>query len=46
MALAMAAAPDVNVQFGSEVLHRFARVDIAMAVAIICRMLLRQIKDT
>ncbi|CAN5383577.1 pyruvate dehydrogenase complex dihydrolipoamide acetyltransferase [soil metagenome] len=34
MALAMAAVPDVNVQFGGEVLHRFARVDIAMAVAI------------
>ncbi|AMK26551.1 dihydrolipoamide acetyltransferase family protein (plasmid) [Sphingobium sp. SJ10-10] len=34
MALAMTAVPDVNVQFGGEVLHRFARVDIAMAVAI------------
>lgn len=34
MALAMAAVPDVNVQFGGEVVHRFARVDISMAVAI------------
>jgi pyruvate dehydrogenase E2 component (dihydrolipoamide acetyltransferase) len=34
MALAMAAVPDVNVQFGGEVLHRFTRVDISMAVAV------------
>jgi pyruvate dehydrogenase E2 component (dihydrolipoamide acetyltransferase) len=34
MAMAMAAVPDVNVQFGGDVLHRFARADIAMAVAV------------
>lgn len=34
MALAMIAVPDVNVQYGGEVLHRFSRVDIAMAVSI------------
>jgi pyruvate dehydrogenase E2 component (dihydrolipoamide acetyltransferase) len=30
----MAMVPDVNVQFGGEVLHRFSRQDISMAVAI------------
>ncbi len=34
MASAMAQVPDVNVQFGGDELHRFGRVDIAMAVAI------------
>ena len=34
MALAMTALPDVNVQFGGDVLHRFGRADIAMAVAV------------
>jgi pyruvate dehydrogenase E2 component (dihydrolipoamide acetyltransferase) len=34
MAIAMAQVPDVNVQFGGDELHRFGRVDIAMAVAI------------
>ena len=34
MALAMTAEPDVNVQFGGDVLHRFGRADIAMAVAV------------
>jgi pyruvate dehydrogenase E2 component (dihydrolipoamide acetyltransferase) len=34
LALAMTAVPDVNVQFGGDVLHRFARADISMAVAI------------
>ena len=45
MALAMAAAPDGNVQFGSEVLHRFARVDIAMAVAIEGGLITPMIRD-
>jgi pyruvate dehydrogenase E2 component (dihydrolipoamide acetyltransferase) len=34
LALALVAVPDANVQFGGDVLHRYARVDIAMAVAI------------
>lgn len=34
LAMALIAVPDANVQFGGDVLHRFARVDIAMAVAI------------
>lgn len=34
LAAALAAVPDANVQFGGEVLHRFARVDVSMAVAI------------
>lgn len=34
LALAMAAVPDVNVQFAGDVLHRFTRVDVSMAVAI------------
>ncbi|MHA6768859.1 dihydrolipoamide acetyltransferase family protein [Sphingobium ummariense] len=34
MATAMALVPDVNVQFGGDVLHRFSRQDIAMAVAV------------
>jgi pyruvate dehydrogenase E2 component (dihydrolipoamide acetyltransferase) len=34
MAMALIAVPDANVQFGGDVLHRYARVDIAMAVAI------------
>lgn len=34
MAIALIAVPDANVQFGGDVLHRYNRVDIAMAVAI------------
>jgi pyruvate dehydrogenase E2 component (dihydrolipoamide acetyltransferase) len=34
LAGALAAVPDANVQFGGDVLHRFARVDVSMAVAI------------
>jgi len=34
MATAMALVPDVNVQYGGDVLHRFSRQDIAMAVAV------------
>ncbi|MDR7154341.1 pyruvate dehydrogenase E2 component (dihydrolipoamide acetyltransferase) [Sphingobium xenophagum] len=34
MAKAMERVPDANVQFGGDELHRFKRVDIAMAVAI------------
>ncbi|NIJ37480.1 pyruvate dehydrogenase E2 component (dihydrolipoamide acetyltransferase) [Sphingopyxis panaciterrae] len=34
LALALHHVPDANVQFGGDVLHRFARADIAMAVAI------------
>ena len=34
LALALIEVPDANVQFGGEVLHRFARADISMAVAI------------
>jgi pyruvate dehydrogenase E2 component (dihydrolipoamide acetyltransferase) len=34
LAKALVAVPDANVQFGGDVLHRYARVDIAMAVAI------------
>lgn len=34
LAMALVAVPDANVQFGGDVLHRFSRVDIAMAVAI------------
>jgi len=34
LATALVAVPDANVQFGGDVLHRFGRVDIAMAVAI------------
>ncbi|MGE4430611.1 MAG: pyruvate dehydrogenase complex dihydrolipoamide acetyltransferase [Sphingobium sp.] len=34
MALALEQVPDANVQFGGDQLHRFGRVDIAMAVAI------------
>jgi pyruvate dehydrogenase E2 component (dihydrolipoamide acetyltransferase) len=34
MAKAMDDIPDVNVQFGGDVLYRFGRVDISMAVAI------------
>jgi len=34
LATALKAVPDANVQFGGEVLHRFDRVDISMAVAI------------
>jgi pyruvate dehydrogenase E2 component (dihydrolipoamide acetyltransferase) len=34
MALAMVDVPDANVQFGGDVLHRFGRVDVSMAVAI------------
>ena len=34
LALALARVPDANVQFGGDELYRFARADIAMAVAI------------
>lgn len=34
LAMALVAVPDANVQFGGDVLHRFSRVDISMAVAI------------
>ena len=34
LALALHEVPDANVQFGGDVLHRFARVDVSMAVAI------------
>jgi pyruvate dehydrogenase E2 component (dihydrolipoamide acetyltransferase) len=34
LAKALVAVPDSNVQFGGDVLHRYARVDIAMAVAV------------
>src|SRR3546814_20431096 len=34
-AMALVAVPDANVQDGVDVLHRFGRVDIAMAVAIV-----------
>jgi pyruvate dehydrogenase E2 component (dihydrolipoamide acetyltransferase) len=34
LALALVAVPDANVQFGGDVLHRFARVDVSIAVAI------------
>ncbi|AUW57822.1 pyruvate dehydrogenase complex dihydrolipoamide acetyltransferase [Sphingobium sp. SCG-1] len=34
MAQSLIAVPDANVQFGGDDLHRFGRVDIAMAVAI------------
>src|SRR3546814_6831514 len=34
MAMALCQVPDANVQFGGDVLHRFSRVDISMAVAI------------
>jgi pyruvate dehydrogenase E2 component (dihydrolipoamide acetyltransferase) len=34
LALALVAVPDANVQFGGDVLHRFGRVDVSMAVAI------------
>jgi pyruvate dehydrogenase E2 component (dihydrolipoamide acetyltransferase) len=34
LALALHEVPDANVQFGGEVLHRFGRVDVSMAVAI------------
>jgi len=33
MALALRQVPEANVQFGGDVLHRFGRADIAMAVA-------------
>ncbi len=34
VALALVAVPDANVQFGGDVLHRFTRVDVSMAVAV------------
>ena len=34
LALALGDVPDANVQFGGDVLHRFSRADISMAVAI------------
>jgi pyruvate dehydrogenase E2 component (dihydrolipoamide acetyltransferase) len=34
LAVALTRVPDANVQFGGAVLHKFARVDVAMAVAI------------
>ncbi len=45
LALAMIAVPDVNVQYGGDVLHRFNRVDIAMAVAIDGGLLTPVIRD-
>jgi pyruvate dehydrogenase E2 component (dihydrolipoamide acetyltransferase) len=34
LALALEEVPDANVQYGGDVLHRFSRVDVSMAVAI------------
>jgi len=34
LALALIEVPEANVQFGGDVLHRFGRVDVSMAVAI------------
>jgi pyruvate dehydrogenase E2 component (dihydrolipoamide acetyltransferase) len=34
LALALVTVPDAHVQFGGDVLHRFGRVDVSMAVAI------------
>jgi len=34
LAMALVRVPDANVQFGGDVLHRFGRADVAMAVAI------------
>jgi pyruvate dehydrogenase E2 component (dihydrolipoamide acetyltransferase) len=34
MALALAAVPEANVQFGGDVLHCFDKVDLSMAVAV------------
>ncbi|MBB6427850.1 2-oxo acid dehydrogenase subunit E2 [Sphingopyxis sp. JAI128] len=34
LAFALQEVPDANVQFGGEMLHRFGRVDVSMAVAI------------
>ncbi len=34
LALALIEVPEANVQFGGDVLHRFSRVDVSMAVAI------------
>lgn len=34
MALALVAVPEANVQYGGDVLHKFGRVDVSMAVAI------------
>lgn len=45
MAMALIEVPDANVQFGGEELHRFSRVDIAMAVAIDGGLITPIIKD-
>ena len=45
MGLALVEVPDANVQFGGEELHRFGRVDIAMAVAIPGGLVTPVIKD-
>lgn len=45
MALSLMRVPDANVQFGGEELHRFGRVDIAMAVAIDGGLVTPVIKD-
>ncbi|WP_417620577.1 pyruvate dehydrogenase complex dihydrolipoamide acetyltransferase [Parasphingorhabdus sp.] len=34
LAMALVEVPDANVQFGGDVLHRFSRADVSMAVAI------------
>jgi len=45
MAVALQQVPDANVQFGGDQLHRFGRVDIAMAVAIDGGLITPVIKD-
>jgi pyruvate dehydrogenase E2 component (dihydrolipoamide acetyltransferase) len=45
LALALVDVPHANVQFGGDVLHRFSRVDIAMAVAIDGGLMTPVIKD-
>jgi len=45
IALALVEVPEANVQFGGEELHRFGRVDVAMAVAIDGGLVTPVIKD-
>jgi pyruvate dehydrogenase E2 component (dihydrolipoamide acetyltransferase) len=45
MALSLVAVPDANVQFSDDELHRFARVDISLAVAVDGRSMMRTIND-
>ncbi len=45
LAFALQKVPDVNVQFGGDVLHRFARVDVSIAVAIDGGLVTPVIKD-